>query len=122
MVVATLDKESNQLINSACLAFNEPVFYVKSVKDLEEFHDVIFCVEKQTISELKDPTIYDLRTFTHPKDACYVFGLNTGFKMSSFIKNFHNEYKLLTIADARVLWSETAISIILYDKYRKEIE
>jgi len=122
MVVATFDKTDNQLINSTCMAFNEPVIYIKNIIELEQFNDVVFCVEKQIIDELKNHQVEELRTYSHSSDCCYVFGRNSNFNLAKYIQEYKFPYTLLTIADSRVLWSEAAMAIVLYDRYRKEIE
>lgn len=123
MVVATFDLTNNQQINSTCLAFDQYLLQLKTPTDLNEHinEEVVFCVEHQILEELKYPqSIQDLDSFEHHPNDVYVFGLNTEQKLASVISLFPHPYRLLQIIGGKTLWAETAISIVLYDKWIKE--
>lgn len=122
MVVAIFKDSMNQQIHSTCQNFNQFVLQINSLEDLNEYTngEVIFCVDHQCIDELKAEDVKEIDTFEHSTTDVYVFGPNFSL-MTQRIKAFKHPYRLLTIRSGKTLWTESALAIVLYDKWIKEV-
>lgn len=128
MVVATFDTSNNARIHSTCQAFDQYLMQIHKLDELNQYTagEVVFCVEHQIVEELhafgNDIPIQEIEFFEHGRNDVYVFGENTGQKLATEIIAFKQPYRILQINEGKTLWSEVALGIVLYDRWKKEIK
>jgi len=123
--VIVWDRQDNNILKHVIEDMLHTPLFKDNVEDLDPNENYTFVLDTLSAEHMKVAgyDVTDLREYKHPKETTYIFGENsskTPLWEQIRDKKLKGDVIYLQLPTKRILHSETACSMVLYDRYVKE--